>query len=69
MEIGTPEDSELTFIPQSPEKPVVLYGTSIAQGPVPPVRLWPGKYPATFAGLSAYQPGIFPETGNWKRKC
>ena len=27
-----PEDSELTFIPQSPEKPVVLYGTSIAQG-------------------------------------
>ncbi len=32
MEIGTPEDSELTFIPQSPEKPVVLYGTSIAQG-------------------------------------
>ena len=32
MEIGTPEGSELTFIPQSPEKPVVLYGTSIAQG-------------------------------------
>lgn len=32
MEIGTPEESELTFIPQSPEKPVVLYGTSIAQG-------------------------------------
>ena len=32
MEIGTPEGTELTFIPQSPEKPVVLYGTSIAQG-------------------------------------
>lgn len=32
MEIGTPEESELSFIPQSPEKPVVLYGTSIAQG-------------------------------------
>lgn len=32
MEIGTPAESELTFIPQSPEKPVVLYGTSIAQG-------------------------------------
>lgn len=32
MEIGTTEDSELTFIPQSTEKPIVLYGTSIAQG-------------------------------------
>lgn len=32
MEIGTPEGNELTFIPQSPEKPIVLYGTSIAQG-------------------------------------
>lgn len=32
LEIGTPEESELAFIPQSPEKPVVLYGTSIAQG-------------------------------------
>lgn len=32
LEIGIPESSELTFIPQSPEKPIVLYGTSIAQG-------------------------------------
>lgn len=32
MEIGIPEANGLTFIPQSPEKPVVLYGTSIAQG-------------------------------------
>lgn len=32
MEIGIPENSELTFIPQSSEKPIVLYGTSIAQG-------------------------------------
>lgn len=32
MEIGTPEEAGLSFLPQSPEKPVVLYGTSIAQG-------------------------------------
>lgn len=32
MEIGIPENNELEFIPVSPEKPIVLYGTSIAQG-------------------------------------
>lgn len=32
LEIGTPENSKLEFIPISPEKPIVLYGTSIAQG-------------------------------------
>lgn len=32
MEIGIPEGAELEFIPLSPEKPIVLYGTSIAQG-------------------------------------
>ncbi|MBR6141540.1 MAG: SGNH/GDSL hydrolase family protein [Bacteroidaceae bacterium] len=32
MEIGVPEDRELRFIPASEEKPVVVYGTSIAQG-------------------------------------
>ncbi|WP_288734146.1 SGNH/GDSL hydrolase family protein [uncultured Parabacteroides sp.] len=32
LEIGTQEGTELTFIPQSLEKPIVLYGTSIAQG-------------------------------------
>ena len=32
LEIGIPEDAKLEFIPVSPEKPIVLYGTSIAQG-------------------------------------
>lgn len=32
LEIGVPEGAGLTFIPQSQEKPIVLYGTSIAQG-------------------------------------
>ena len=32
LEIGVPENDELTFIPVSPEKPILLYGTSIAQG-------------------------------------
>ena len=32
MEIGVPEDRELRFIPASAEKPIVVYGTSIAQG-------------------------------------
>ena len=32
LEIGTPEDAKLEFIPVSPERPIVLYGTSIAQG-------------------------------------
>lgn len=32
MEIGIPEETRFDFIPQSPEKPIVLYGTSIAQG-------------------------------------
>lgn len=32
MEIGVAEDHELRFIPASEEKPVVVYGTSIAQG-------------------------------------
>lgn len=32
MQIGVPQKSELTFIPVSSEKPILLYGTSIAQG-------------------------------------
>lgn len=32
MEIGVPEGAEISFIPVGDEKPVVLYGTSIAQG-------------------------------------
>lgn len=32
MEIGVPEGSSLSFIPVSTERPIVLYGTSIAQG-------------------------------------
>lgn len=32
LEVGVDEASELGFIPVSPEKPVVLYGTSIAHG-------------------------------------
>lgn len=32
LEIGIPEGSECTFLPASTEKPIVLYGTSIAQG-------------------------------------
>ena len=32
LEIGVPEDRELRFIPSSNEPPVVVYGTSIAQG-------------------------------------
>ncbi len=32
MEIGTKEGSNIQFIPQSKEQPIVLYGTSIAQG-------------------------------------
>lgn len=32
MEIGVPEDCELRFLPSSNEPPIVVYGTSIAQG-------------------------------------
>lgn len=32
LEIGVPEECEFSFIPLSEEKPIVLYGTSIAQG-------------------------------------
>ena len=32
MEIGVPEDRELRFIPNAEEQPIVIYGTSIAQG-------------------------------------
>lgn len=32
MEIGVPEDSKFSFMPKATEKPIVLYGTSIAQG-------------------------------------
>lgn len=32
MEIGVPEGSELSFIPRSEEKPIVIYGTSIVHG-------------------------------------
>lgn len=34
LEIGVPEGCELTFIPVSPERPIMLYGTSIEQGGV-----------------------------------
>lgn len=32
MEIGVPQDASLRFLPVSEEKPLVIYGTSIAQG-------------------------------------
>ena len=32
LQIGVPEGSVLTFIPPTQEKPIVVYGTSIAQG-------------------------------------
>lgn len=32
MEIGVPVDASFSFIPASQEKPIVIYGTSIAQG-------------------------------------
>lgn len=32
MEIGVPSDNAFKFIPASAEKPIVVYGTSIAQG-------------------------------------
>jgi lysophospholipase L1-like esterase len=32
LEIGTPEGTEFTPLPARPDKPVVVYGTSIAQG-------------------------------------
>lgn len=32
MEIGVPDDAQFEFIPRSAEKPILLYGTSIAQG-------------------------------------
>ena len=32
MEIGVPEDSYFKFIPKSQERPIVVYGTSIAHG-------------------------------------
>lgn len=32
FEIGVPEDNEFTFIPRRTEKPILIYGTSIAQG-------------------------------------
>ena len=32
LEIGVPESAEFAFIPQLNEKPIVVYGTSIAQG-------------------------------------
>lgn len=34
LEIGVPEDAELTFIPTSKERPIMVYGTSIEQGAV-----------------------------------
>lgn len=30
MEIGVPENSKFSFIPKAPERPIILYGTSIA---------------------------------------
>ncbi len=32
LEIGVPDGSKLTWLPVSPNKPIVVYGTSIAQG-------------------------------------
>lgn len=32
LEIGIPDSNDMEFIPASPEKPVVVYGTSILQG-------------------------------------
>jgi lysophospholipase L1-like esterase len=43
MSIGVPEGSNFSFAPQRIEKPIVIYGTSIAQGasPTRPANAWP----------------------------
>lgn len=43
LKIGVPEGSMLEFLPESAEKPIVLYGTSIAQGACAsrPGNAWP----------------------------
>lgn len=43
LEIGIPEDCKIEFLPVSPERPIVLYGTSIEQGGVAsrPAMIWP----------------------------
>lgn len=60
LEIGIDPESELTFIPASPEKPILLYGTSIAQGACAsrPAMAWPNivqrkvDYPLIDLGFS-----------------
>lgn len=43
LEIGVPDTSAFTYIPLRPEKPIVVYGTSIAQGACAsrPGMAWP----------------------------
>ncbi|MCQ2180172.1 MAG: SGNH/GDSL hydrolase family protein [Bacteroidales bacterium] len=43
LKIGVPEGADLEFLPESSEKPIVLYGTSIAQGACAsrPGNAWP----------------------------
>ena len=55
MEIGAPDSSELTPLPVSPNKPVVIYGTSIAQGAC---ASRPGKAWTALLGRALHRPVI-----------
>lgn len=70
LEIGIPEGSELSFCPVSHEKPIVVYGTSIAQGACAsrPGMAWTGiierelEHPVVnlgFSGNGKLEPEVF----------
>lgn len=70
LQIGVPEDAQLCFYPESKEKPIVLYGTSIAQGACAsrPGNAWPNiverelEHPfvnLAFSGNGKLEPEVF----------
>ena len=74
LEIGVPEGAELEFYPASKERPIVVYGTSIAQGACAsrPGNCWPNiverelEHPLVnlgFSGNGKLEPELFTLLG------
>lgn len=62
MEIGVPAGSHFEFAAPSKKKPVVIYGTSIAQEHAPRVPVWPGPIFCKESSIFLWSIWDFPET-------
>lgn len=68
LQIGTPEGSLFGFLRHTREKPVVIYGTSIAQGACASRPAWPGATSCNVSWTCPSSTSAFRATDSWKKR-